>query len=201
MRPQDESLTPVQQRVFSVVMLLITLAFSSVFAYAYWKGSQAQTRISAQPSSLARINRFETLRFQDIKRRAVRITRGGYGQEHPGQLARANTTPYNWTVSKFPSISESDPISIPPVIAYTASRNGWFISEQGVVYVPAKAETGIYLAHYCVGNQGHDYFFEVVSTPRSNTTSLRNISQASTTRSSSPLKASKSAVLRPLNAS
>ncbi|BCM91866.1 hypothetical protein IAD21_03743 [Abditibacteriota bacterium] len=176
MRPQEESLTPKQQRIFNAVLLLITLIFSSVFIYAYWKGTRVRVEMemSAHPLKLARVSRFKNMRMRDIQEKVPQIARGASGQENPGRFAPLGNNSYNWTIHKLPALNGDGRLPVAPVIAYNSSPNGWHISPMGVVTVPSDAELGLHLAHYCVGRHGHDYFFEVVPVlaPRSSPSSF-----------------------------
>jgi hypothetical protein len=97
MNRRDETLTPRQRRIVVGSFVMICMAFSSVFAYAYVKGVLVrEARASTQVAPLVQEDPVRGTRFSNLSRRyaesrAVRIVRGTTGPQNCQQSAALGT--------------------------------------------------------------------------------------------------------------
>jgi hypothetical protein len=155
-RNTTETLTSRQQCAFSIIVLLIFLAFSSVFAYAYLKG--VQVRMGAEQVQISQAERTANMFTEGNQKRATPITCGTQGQAYYIQASLEKRAQGDWKISKIPVPNGNHLQPAIAVLAFTPYPNGWNILARGKVVVPENAEPGVYLAQCQEG----DYLFRVV---------------------------------------
>jgi hypothetical protein len=159
---QPEKLTPRQQRAVVGIFMVLLLAFSSVFGYAYIRGQHVWR--SKEAILIAQQNRNKAFRYQHSKHT---VGLNNQAKKMVGRIAQGTTRRISPTVQEFPKeIGFADGWSVLKgghLIASNKNPKGWFVFPTGMVTIPKDALIGGGYDARCSLYEHREYYqFEVV---------------------------------------